>query len=74
MPDQRIDIKEGCRQYGKTLSDLCRASGIPYNRLSGAVCGYWALSPLHDSLVRKVFRLWQDQHLNNEGAKCGEQS
>ena len=61
MPDIRTDIKEKCRLYRKTVSDLCRATGIPYQRLSGAVNGYWFLNDNHERLVRLVFERWEKE-------------
>lgn len=61
MPDVRIDIKEKCRLQGKTISDLCRATGIPYQRLSGAVNGYWFLNDNYERLVRFVFQRWEEE-------------
>lgn len=61
MPDIRSDIKEKCRLCGKTISDLCRATGIPYQRLSGAINGYWFLNDSSERLVRLALQKWEEE-------------
>ena len=54
MGKQILDIstiKQRVSDCDKTVADLCRATGINYKRLSGAVNGYWNLKP---NLLRKI--------------------
>jgi len=59
MPSIRTDIKTGAHVCGRTLADLCRETKIPYQRLSGAVNGYFDLSPVDEELIRQAFARWK---------------
>ena len=37
-------IKSKLDRVGKSVADVSRETGLPYQRLSGYVNGYWALS------------------------------
>lgn len=53
MPEPRYELKKTLDNNGKTLADLCRATNIPYPRLSGAVNGYWKLNKADEKEIQK---------------------
>lgn len=57
----RDDIKQGCADTGHSIADLSRAANIPYQRLSGALNGYWSLGFKEETLVRQILIQWREE-------------
>jgi lambda repressor-like predicted transcriptional regulator len=64
---QREDLKQQLRETGHSVADLARTVNVHYNRLSGALLGYWHLSIETERAIDAQLRKWSAEQPQTNG-------